>query len=176
MQVITTYLKAALLAAGNQDVRIYLNGVMINARHIVATDGHRMHLIPHGGQWPFGEIVIPRQAVELALKLKLPALEVTPVAIGSISYLPLDGKFPDYTRVMANLSAGIAEGPIVSALNIDHAKDAAAAIRLVSGKTHQYLAFNGTAWVWSSSQLQIVVMPQKPTSSVPVLTSLEPVL
>lgn len=176
MQILANHLKAALLAAAKHGVRHYLKGVLINSRHIVATDGARMHVIPHYGEWRHGDVVIPRESVEMALKGRVATVEVTPSSIGPVAFTPVDGKFPDYTRVMADLRAGISHGFMVANISPEYAVDAAKAIALVTGRSAQYLAFNGTAWVWSAPQLQIVVMPTRPTKTEPSLTSLEAVL
>jgi hypothetical protein len=176
MQVKTEHLKAALLAAGKKDVRYYLNGVLINNRHIVATDGHRMTVIAHGGEWPHGEVKIPREAVEMAVKLKLKTVDVTPEAIGPIAFKPLDGKFPDYTRVMPALSLGVDQGSVHTQVNPDFLRDAVAAVKLVVGHSHVSLSLIGGTYVWSNSQIQVVVMPLRDATkeNYAKMVSLEP--
>lgn len=159
MEIKTEHLKAALLAGGKKDIRYYLNGVHVNAKHIVATDGSRMNVIAHGGAWPHEPVTIPREAVEMAVKLKLKTVDVTPEAIGPIAFKPLDGKFPDYTRVMPALSQGVDQGAVHTQVNPDYLRDAIAAIKLVTGDGHASLASIGGTLVWSNAQLQTVVMP-----------------
>lgn len=81
MQILTNHLKAVLLAAGKKDIRYYLNGVHMTQHHLVATDGYRMHIVCHGGDWPHGPVTIPRDACALAVKGKTVTLEITPTAI-----------------------------------------------------------------------------------------------
>lgn len=178
MQIKTEHLKAALLAAGKNDIRFYLNGVLINAKHIVATDGHRMNVIPHGGEWTHGDVKIPREAVEMAVKLKLKTVDVTPEAIGPISFKPLDGTFPDYTRVMPALSRGVDQGNVHTGVNPNYLRDAATAVKLVTGVGHISLSQIGGTLVWSNSQIQVVVMPLRdpatPKPGYRPMVSLEP--
>lgn len=179
MQILTSHLKAVLLAAGKKDIRYYLNGVHVNKHHLVATDGSRMHIVCHGGDWPHEPVTIPRDACELAIKGKTTTLEITPAAIGPISYQPVGGAYPDYTRVMAGgmaLSTGIEQGDMLTCLQPEYLKDADAAIKLVAGTTFNSLARIGGSWVWSNPTLQIVVTPYRvhATKKCPAAYSLEP--
>ena len=180
MQILTSHLKAVLLAAGKKDIRFYLNGVHVNKHHLVAIDGHRMHIVCHGGDWPHDPVTIPRTACELAIKGKTTTLDITPAAIGPVSYQPTGGTYPDYTRVMAGraaLAAGIEQGDMLTCIQPEYLKDADAAIKLVvGGKAHFAMAKIKGSWVWSSPTLQVVVMPYRvhagPNS--PAAYSLEP--
>lgn len=179
MQILTSYLKAVLLAAGKKDLRYYLNGVHVNNHHLVATDGHRLHIVCHGGDWPHDPVTIPRTACELAVKGKTTTLEITPTAIGPISYQPVGGTYPDYTRVMAGrmaLSAGIEQGDMLTCILPEYLKDADAAIKLVAGAGGNSLARIGGTWVWSNRTLQVVVMPFRTQAAEkhPAAYSLEP--
>ena len=179
MQILTSHLKAVLLAAGKKDIRYYLNGVHVNKHHLVATDGHRMHIVCHGGDWPHEPVTIPRNACELAVKGKTTTLEITPTDIGPISYQPTGGTYPDYTRVMASstaLSTGIEQGDMLTCLQPEFLKDADAAIKLVAGWALNSLARIGGSWVWSNPTLQIVVMPYRVRAAEkhPAAYSLEP--
>ena len=179
MQILTDHLKAVLLAAGKKDVRYYLNGVHVTKHHLVATDGSRMHIVCHGGDWPHEPVTIPRTACELAIKGKTTTLEITPTAIGPISYQPTGGTYPDYTRVMASSTAlhgGVEQGDLLTCIQPEYLKDADAAIKLVAGTGGNSLAHIGTAWVWSNSTLQIVVMPFRThaTQKTSATHSLEP--
>ena len=179
MQILTNHLKAVLLAAGKKDIRSYLNGVHVNKHHLVGTDGCRMHIVCHGGDWPHEPVTIPRDACELAVKCKTTTLEITPTAIGSISYQPVGGTYPDYTRVVAcstALFAGIEQGDMLTCIQPEYLKDADAAIKLVAGTTFNSLARVGGSWVWSNRTLQVVVMPFRAhaTEKASAAYSLEP--
>lgn len=179
MQILTNHLKAVLLAAGKKDIRYYLNGVHVNKHHLVATDGSRMHIVCHGGDWPHDPVTIPRTACELAIKGKTTTLEITPTAIGPISYQPTGGTYPDYTRVMASSTAlhgGIEPGDLLTCIQPDYLKDADAAIKLIAGTGGNSLACIKGTWVWSNPTLQVVVMPYRVHAGpkTPAAYSLEP--
>ena len=179
MQILTSHLKAVLLAAGKKDIRYYLNGVHVNKHHLVGTDGRRMHVVCHGGDWPHDPVTIPRDACEQAIKGKTAALAITPTTIGPISYQPTGGTYPDYTRVMAQpyqMSQGATTGDRVSCLNWEFLRDADAAIKLVTGKKLAALTDLNGPWVWSNPTLQVVVMPFRvhATEKTPASYSLEP--
>ena len=147
--------------------------------HLVGTDGHRMHVVCHGGDWPHDPVTIPRTACELAIKGKTTTLEITPTAIGPISYQPTGGTYPDYTRLLAGptaLFAGVEQGDMLTCLQPEYLKDADAAIKLVAGTTLNSLARIGTTWIWSNRTLQVVVMPYRAhaTEKTPASYSLEP--
>lgn len=112
-------LKAALSHASDKDVRFYLNGVLLECCadgniHLVATDGCRMFCgLIHAAnvQWtgepqkgPFS-MIIPRDAIKTALKAKTPALTLSALpdgryTLGDVLFSPIDGRFPDWRRVI----------------------------------------------------------------------------
>lgn len=59
--------KAAMLFQAKQDVRYYLNGIMITKSHIVATDGHVMFVSPYKSD------LRPDEQMIVAIKGKIPA-------------------------------------------------------------------------------------------------------
>lgn len=104
-------------AMAQQDIRYYLNGLLLVLEEeqikVVATDGHRLSYAAGALQQPQGkrEVILPRKAVlELAKQLQETD---DPVEIGLYSNQVkfrfsgievvtkiIDGKFPDYTRVI----------------------------------------------------------------------------
>jgi DNA polymerase-3 subunit beta len=111
-------LRAALSHAAVKDIRYYLNGVLLEFTasgdiHIVATDGHRMFcgLIPAAiARWtdtpqkgPFS-IIVPSDTVKTAVKGKgditLSAMPDGRYSLGDPIFTPIDGKFPDWRRVI----------------------------------------------------------------------------
>lgn len=100
-------------------------------------------------------------------------------AIGPISYQPVDGRYPDYTRLLAGptaLGAGVEQGDMLTCIQPEYLKDADAAASLVTGRRSSIsLALIGKAWVWSNPTLQIVVMPFQAhaTAKFPASYSLE---
>lgn len=160
MQVRTNDLKAVLLAAGKKDVRYYLNGVHVNSRHIVGTDGARLHATSHGGDWPHDPVTIPREVVELAVKAKTLELTLTTEALGLISYEPIDGIYPGYMRVIP------AQTDVVTAEryadpNPDYHHDAVKAIQMATGFKNAALSNVGDRWYWCNGRMAVVVMPYR---------------
>ncbi len=111
-------LRAALTHSASKDIRYYLNGVLLEFTasgdvHIVSTDGYRMFcgLInaayvkwtdqPQKG--PF-RIIVPADAIKTASKGKgvvtLSALPDGRYSLGDSLFAPIDGKFPDWRRVI----------------------------------------------------------------------------
>lgn len=104
-------------AMAQQDIRYYLNGLLLvvagDLLRMVATDGHRLAYAasPLVGNFPRTDVILPRKTVvELARQLadSDEALEVTIVGnqivfrFGHIELISklIDGKFPDYERVI----------------------------------------------------------------------------
>ena len=159
MIVDSKIIKAIVLAAAKKDIRYYLNGVFINEQHIVATDGARMNAYKHGQEWEHGDIIIPIDKVELALKMKTKQIKIEKDSINGIPFGTIDGKFPDYLRVIPQ-SPKTTEGEIIANINPEFLLDACKAVRLVTGaKYYPVLANTGSnKWVWSSEQFVVVVM------------------
>lgn len=183
MIVKKAHLQAVLLAAGKKDIRLYLNGVHINGRHLVATDGHRMHVVVHGGDWPHGPVTIPREAVERALKARVETMDVSVDTIGAERYTPLDGTYPDYTRAMLHPGEMPRIGAIRARINPAYLADAEKAVKLAAMKD-AILCVIGSGdtykWAWSGHGCQVVVMGVRDTWKNPktgeteLFTSLEP--
>lgn len=110
-------LESVQYAMAQQDVRYYLNGVLLiienNKLKVVATDGHRLayneDLIE--GKHEKIEIILPRKAVAELCKLlsdseDIVELEFTPQQVKAgfsdvvLVSKVIDGKFPDYERVI----------------------------------------------------------------------------
>lgn len=104
-------------AMAQQDIRYYLNGLLLvvkgNEISVVATDGHRLAYASEtlGEQLPAIEVILPRKTVlELSRQLadNDDSLEIalTPTQalfrFGAIEFVSklIDGKFPDYERVI----------------------------------------------------------------------------
>lgn len=106
-------------AMAQQDVRYYLNGVMLEIDKaqlkVVSTDGHRLALGSVEGDFPIVEstfqVIIPRKAVMELSRLLIHSDESIKISI-SKSHIRIqikdiiftskliDGKFPDYNRVI----------------------------------------------------------------------------
>jgi DNA polymerase-3 subunit beta len=150
-------------AMAQQDIRYYLNGLLMvvdaGYLHLIATDGHRLAFARRkleGSELPRQEVILPRKTIlELS---KLLADSDTPVSIklsGSqarfafgdvllVSKL-IDGKFPDYGRVIPQNQPKLLRLNRVSLL---HSLQRAAI--LTSDK------FRGVRWVLSDGVLKII--------------------
>lgn len=159
MLVNTNDLKAVFLAAAKNDARHYLNGVLVDGRNLVATDGSRLHVVAHGGEWAGAPVIIPRDVVEAALRAKAKETEITPATCGQTLFTPIDGVFPDYARVMARLPAKANKQAVTAGFVPAQYKDFVEAVKLVHDVRSPALSLVGTQWVWSSERLHIVIMP-----------------
>lgn len=101
---------AAMHVAGKNDVRYYLNGMLIephaNGAVCVATDGHRLLVIRTNVPWSLGSVIVPRTACEHIAKVKGPVQfegdgKQFAAVSGSAKYgfTPIDGRFPDWRAV-----------------------------------------------------------------------------
>ena len=100
-----------------QDIRYYLNGVLLstdgNVLRLVATDGHRLSMASYKLPDPVGKIdaILPRKTVleliklldesddPIQLKMHQNQVKFTFAGIEIISKI-VEGKFPDYTKVI----------------------------------------------------------------------------
>lgn len=112
-------LKQVEFAMGQQDIRYYLNGLLFevfaNRLNIVGTDGHRLSFTSTELKQNYDkqEIILPRKTVIELIKLLDDSDEDVQIEISSnqvnfsfaniklISKV-IDGKFPDYNRVIPN--------------------------------------------------------------------------
>ncbi|MCB1914820.1 MAG: DNA polymerase III subunit beta [Rhodocyclaceae bacterium] len=116
-QVFKRQLAQVSYAMAHQDIRYYLNGLLMlvhgNALRMVTTDGHRLAFAEATleGEFPSAEVILPRKTVlELARQLgdTEEPLEITLAGnqavfrFGPIELISklIDGKFPDYERVI----------------------------------------------------------------------------
>ncbi len=110
-------LRLVEFAMAQQDIRFYLNGMLLvldgSSLSCVATDGHRLAYasMPIEGSFARQEIIVPRKTVLELSKLLLDSDE--PVSIDLLAHQVrfrfaaieltskvIDGKFPDYNRVI----------------------------------------------------------------------------
>lgn len=115
-----TVLAAVAPFMAKKDVRYYLNGAMIEAAagglRAVATDGHALAVCDSPGAGPGERLLIPREAVEWALKQKGEAVtlewteakglaEMVNEAGARIPVKLIDGRYPEYQAVIPMLQA-----------------------------------------------------------------------
>ena len=104
--------QALLKIAPKKDVRYYLNGALLEVNGVgawlVATDGHVMLAglvtgnieMREQGRW-----IIPRDALEIAAKLKKYAVTLVVgdrCSLGGLPFVPVDGNYPDWRRVIGS--------------------------------------------------------------------------
>lgn len=110
LKIKSSTLAALLICAGKKDVRYYLNGVYFTANKAgrpiaVATEGSVLLAVEiDAPSLPFAPRIIPREALEQAAKAKgeveIGLTEITLRSGTKIPYQPIDGRFPDYTRIL----------------------------------------------------------------------------
>jgi DNA polymerase III sliding clamp (beta) subunit (PCNA family) len=100
---------APFMAKG--DVRFYLNSVCVCAHGpdktmtVVATDGHAMGIASWPGiVWHGDNVILPRAAIEAAVKMKSDAFAVSDGFLvadngAKIPAAPIDGRFPEWQAV-----------------------------------------------------------------------------
>jgi len=110
-------LKQVEFAMAQQDIRYYLNGLLFevngNQLNIVGTDGHRLSFtsIHLDQNYNKTEVILPRKTVIELIKLLNDSEELVSVELykGQVNFgfndiqlisKVIDGKFPDYTRVI----------------------------------------------------------------------------
>ena len=107
MIITLNQLKVLTFTMPSKDVRPYLNGLFIGDQHIVTTDGHRLSCIKHNDEEHNApDFIIPASMVDIMLKSKQPLFSVVlqddniVINGGMFTCKPVDGKFPDYKRVI----------------------------------------------------------------------------
>lgn len=108
-------------AMAQQDIRYYLNGVLMviesDSIKLVATDGHRLAFIAETmeQEYPKLEVILSRKTVNELMKLLADNEEELEIELAekqvrfkfsniTMTSKVIDGKFPDYTRVIPNHS------------------------------------------------------------------------
>jgi hypothetical protein len=143
-------LRAARTHTAEKDVRYYLQGVYLDttAGKVVATDGHRLFVAnARGVKSNYPAVIVPNETIDAALKQftgeyargkSLGAVDVTVtideshLAIGtptgSVTGKALDGRFPEWRRVVPKPDAIGAQVPAV--LNPRYLTDACEALSI----------------------------------------------
>jgi len=110
-------LKAAVLFTSKEETRFYLKGVSIQATlatiKVAATDGHRLFVarVCQEENTETFSIIIPSEAIATATKgakhsLDLSKLSNTQWRLGDTIFTPIDGTFPDYSRIIPTSVSG----------------------------------------------------------------------
>ena len=119
-------------AVSHEETRYYLNGIYFDGQNMVATDGHRLHCKPLQADYCHGfnlessnsdNPILPRRAVNLILsamkEYKATHVDIAftqfqaIVRIGefTLSTKLIDATFPDYKRVIPDMTAPTMQGP-----------------------------------------------------------------
>ena len=146
----------------NQDVRYYLNGMSIesegNEIRSVATDGHRLaicKIVNDSLNLPARQVIVPRKGILEIIRLLSPVDEEVQVFLGSnhiriidseFSFTSklVDGRFPDYRRVLPR------NGDKVFETDKDHLKQILSRASILSNEK-----FKGVRLNFSNSLLRI---------------------
>ena len=121
-------IKAVSYAMGNKDIRYYINGMLVDHNGIetrlVATDGHRLHLVrvEHSSEFVSEPVkyIVPRDFILQLIKTKFSKYAIKQVTLtfsdmkvaaalpngGEIISKLIDGTFPDYCRVIPRSLSG----------------------------------------------------------------------
>lgn len=98
------HLRKASVVMGNELIRIYICGIMVDGRNTVATDGHRgVHCVDESCE-EGNQVIIPRETVLNFLKVTKGQtdykIDGNYLVSGNIlmAFEPIDGKYPDYNR------------------------------------------------------------------------------
>lgn len=113
--ILRKHLAAVALFSGVHDMRYYLNGVLVEVRatetRCAATNGNIAgvcRLLIEQAAMP--DVIIPNDVVKMAVSLKSDVLGLVndggKWSIGGISFVPVDGVFPDYRRIVPNKHSG----------------------------------------------------------------------
>jgi DNA polymerase-3 subunit beta len=149
-------------AMAQQDIRYYLNGLLMVVEEkqlkLVATDGHRLAFasLALAADLPRQEVIVPRKTVLELSKLLADSedevrIEVSPsqaaFSFGTIELVSklVDGKFPDYTRVIPTQHK--------NRLHIERESLRQALLRAAILSNEK---FRGVRWVLADGSLKIV--------------------
>lgn len=167
--VLTEMLERTSMAMAQQDVRYYLNGMLLeidkNTIKAIATDGHRLAFHQANGNLDtedFKQIIIPRKgALELGrmmhaekadnIQIVITANHIKAITNNStfISKL-VDGKFPDYKQVIPKNNSNI----IIA--NKNELKQALSRVAILSNEK-----FRGVKLIFTENNLEICAHNQE---------------
>ena len=153
------FLKAALLFSSNEETRYYLKGVHLLRRgdhlRITATDGHRLFCAMQTLDEPGDsfDIILPRDGLKkaltglhrnigfLGLDLEWDGDRVKRAVLNDLGMAPIDGTFPDISRVVPDANSVPGE---VAAFNPLYLADIGKAAKILAGNVNAFhLGHNG---------------------------------
>ena len=129
------YIKAALVCASTEETRYYLKGVCFQKRgnimRMISTDGHRLfvavqQLDPEFMEGPDFDTILPLADLKKSLTGVTSKIEhifcsfivndaadrVTSATVNNVSMTPVDGTYPDVTRLLPNDRAAENKEPV----------------------------------------------------------------
>lgn len=133
-------LRAALICVSKEETRYYLRGVSIepNPRdmRVVSTDGRRLFCARVAIAVNIERFLIPSEALARALKgYKFPEVTLSREGnlwrVGDIVFTPIDGVFPDWTRIVPTDTP---PEPIYAVFNPAHLMDMAKIAEILNGR------------------------------------------
>lgn len=159
-------LKALLLIAGKKDVRYYLNGILIDhvKRVAVATNGAMLMVIKLAADDEVNaSAIIPRELAEKAVKIGDGTLSISVdgmIKLGGLSAKGVDGRYPDWLRVVPETTSGVA-GHYNHELTNTIQKAAALVLGTKNYVIHLNQNGDGAAMVAIGDEGLAVVMPMR---------------
>jgi DNA polymerase-3 subunit beta len=140
-------LHAMALLAAKKDIRYYLNGILVEwsatATRIVSTDGHKMGIynLPEQNNPNSGSVIIPLEALT-GLKGDVIIGANTLTTSDSVkTFTPIEGRFPDYTRV----TAAREPSGIAGQFNVDYMAQFQKIARMLGKKTDAAVFYHNGA-------------------------------
>ena len=113
------WLKAVMFSAAKNDVRYYLNGVMVRNGEMAATNGHMVLLIKSESIKSDGEYIIDNDTLKMIVTShkgikgdnRIEVIDgVVTTGKNKVHITPVDGHFPDVNRVIpANTSGEVGQ-------------------------------------------------------------------
>ena len=142
-------LKAAVLFTSKEEVRYYLKGVSIQATlatvKVAATDGHRLFVarVCQEENTEAFSIIIPGDTIVTATKgakypLALSKLSETQWRLGDTIFTPIDGTFPEYSRIVPTSVSGE-----TAQYNPEYVAGLGKANKLLGGSNAATIGYNG---------------------------------
>lgn len=193
-------LRAVSYAMAKDDIRYYLNGVLVESNgaetRLVATDGHRLHAVIAEGDGPVVApvaFIIPADMVKKCLAAKGPRADKAPAIIvdydagkiaaklpdgSEIVQFAIDGRFPDYQRIIPRCDAE----PEIAIFNPAYVADAVKGysdFMEIKGKTPPSIGVrpNGASpGVLSANGFTAIIMPLRGELSGPADARLQAAL
>lgn len=166
-------LKAAVLFTSKEETRFYLKGVAIQATlatvKIAATDGHRLFVarVDQTENTETFSIIIPSEAIATATKgakhsLDLSKLSDTQWRLGDTIFTPIDGTFPEYSRIVPTGVSGE-----TAQYNPEYVAALGKANKLLGGQNLATIGYNGdspalvTGQGYKNHNAFAVIMPMR---------------